>query len=114
MKEKYLTSFKLVGSFITSQQTNINPGFVLATGIQGLSLVPVNMLKIEHIWNLLDGKTSSTSSKYFKSLERATKGCAFFKAKFQTKVSNLLQEHQLRNGDFKNNSFNYLKEKICS
>ena len=37
MKKKYLTSFELVGSFIPSQQTNINPGFVLATGIQGLS-----------------------------------------------------------------------------
>ena len=58
--QKYLRSFKFFGCFIYSQKTKTNPGFVLATGIQGLSSFHVNMLKIGQTWNSSDGKTSST------------------------------------------------------
>ena len=66
-----------------SQKTKTNPGSVFATGILGLSLFPVNILKIEQASNLSDGKTSLTSSKYVKSLERVIKRWCLFQSLVQ-------------------------------
>ena len=59
----------------------------------------VNMLKIQNVLNLSDGKTSSTLSKYFNILDRSFKSACFFNALLQTKVSNSSQKQQLRGGN---------------
>ena len=53
--------------------SNSIPSFVLATGKWDWIYEHVNMFKIQNVWSLSDGKTSSTSSRYFNSLTNHSK-----------------------------------------
>ena len=70
---------------------------MLATGIQGLSSFPVNILNKLETHQM--GKLVQHHQNISNPLREQLKVGAFFKALFQTKVSNLLQE--LHSGNFK-------------
>ena len=74
----------------------------------------LNMLKILNVRNLSDGKTSLKSPKNSNPLTDLSNMSAFVNAYFQTKVSNSLQEQQVRSGNVKNIIFPKIQEKMGS